>query len=50
MGKGGPVERGGRDGAGGSEGCVLRDVVLEVWEDGGEVGEEGCCCEEGGGG
>ncbi len=45
----GPIERAGRDGAvGGGEGCVLRDVVLEVWDDGGEVGEVGGGCEEGG--
>ena len=37
--KGGPIEWGGGDGAGGSkEGGVLRDVVFEVWEDGGEGG------------
>lgn len=46
-----PIEQTGRDGAvGDCEGCVLRDVVLEVWEDGGEVGEVGGGCEEGGGG
>ena len=45
----GPIERAGRDGAvGGGEGCVLRDVVLEVRDDGGEVGEVGGGCEEGG--
>lgn len=36
-----PIERAGRDGAGGCEGCVCRDVVLEVWEDRGEVREVG---------
>lgn len=42
-----PVERGGRDGAGRGEGCVYGDVVVEVWEDGREVGEVGCGREEG---
>lgn len=42
-----PVERSGRDGAGGGEGCVYGDVVVEVWEDGREVGEVGCGREEG---
>lgn len=45
-----PVEGAGRDGAGGGEGCVERDVVLEVWEDGREVREVGVRGEEGGGG
>ena len=45
-----PIEGAGRDGAGGREGGVFRDVGLEVWEDGGEVGEVGVGGEEGGGG
>lgn len=45
-----PIEHAGCDGAGGRKGCVLMDVVLEVWEDGGEVCEVGVGGEEGGGG
>ena len=45
-----PIEGGGRDGAAGCEGRVLAHVVLQVREDGGEVGEVGVGCEEGGGG
>ena len=47
----GPVEGAGGDGgARGCEGPVCGDVGEEVWEDGGEVCEVGCCAEEGCGG